>query len=356
MTEKLKNLMHEQAESVDFAAPDLDGMVAVGDRRRRTRGVALVGGLAALAVGAVLVLPGLGGNGDQAVDPVTAPAPTAPLTWASGSVLHLGDEQVDVGHEIHAYVRTADGYAFADPDGVVWSWTDGAATEVGLTDARLPRLVADDEGTLVAWIDRQQPAIMVLDQANGLVTPFAESRPKAVYAVDGRTVYWRDAEGIVAADVATSASGVAQEISSESFDILDVEDGRIAFDEIEGGVSLGPTFAEAIELENDGSAGAFSPDAAWFSLDADEPQVYDTETGQQVTFDLDYGFATGYEWLDDSTVAMIAAKRPTEDAQIVLLKCTVPEGSCETATDELGTSAQLGRTGFRLPTGTRFGD
>ena len=70
-----------------------------------------------------------------------------------------------------------------------------------------------------------------------------------------------------------------------------------------------------------------------------------------MTFDLDYGFATGYEWLDDSTLVMIAARRATDAAQAVVLRCTVPAGTCEPASGELGTFTDLVRDGFALPTG-----
>ena len=354
MTEKLKNLMHAQADSVDFAMPDLDAMTRTGDRRRRTRGVALVGGLATLAVAAALVVPGMITGNDRVGVPATAPPPGAEVTYAVGSALHVGGTRVDVGHEISAYVRTADGFAFVDPDGTVWSWLDGQATEVGTTDARGPRLVADDEGDLVAWVDRQQPAVMVLDQASGEVEAFEKARPADVYAIDGRTAYWRDDDGAVAVDLDTGESRIVDEQARGPRDILAVEDGLVAFGGEGDGPRLGTGPDDGIVLPDVyGSVGAFSPDASWFTIDADDPLVYDARTGQQVSFDLDYGFAAGYEWLDDSTVVMIAGRRPSNDSQAVILTCTVPDGTCEPATGELGTFTELVRTGFTLPTGER---
>ena len=49
MTEKLRALLHDRATHADFATPDLDTLVRAGDRRRRRRSGALVGGVAALA-------------------------------------------------------------------------------------------------------------------------------------------------------------------------------------------------------------------------------------------------------------------------------------------------------------------
>ena len=53
--------------------------------------------------------------------------------------------------------------------------------------------------------------------------------------------------------------------------------------------------------------GAFSPDARYYTADADELQVYDVSTGTRVGLDLDRGFATGFEWLDAETLVVLAA-------------------------------------------------
>ncbi len=37
MTEKLKQMLHERTDSVDFAMPDLDALTRDGDRRIRRR-------------------------------------------------------------------------------------------------------------------------------------------------------------------------------------------------------------------------------------------------------------------------------------------------------------------------------
>ena len=73
-------------------------------------------------------------------------------------------------------------------------------------------------------------------------------------------------------------------------------------------------------------------------------------SGRRVSFDLEgRGFATAYEWLDDRTIAMLAARRPTMDAKAELLTCTVPEGTCEPVA-ELGTFGRI-QSSFALPIG-----
>jgi hypothetical protein len=89
MTEQLKTLMHQQADSVDFTVPDLDAMVRTGDRRRRTRRLGAAGAVAATVAGVALVATTLT-PGQRAVEPAAPAAPAAPLSWVDGSTLHLG--------------------------------------------------------------------------------------------------------------------------------------------------------------------------------------------------------------------------------------------------------------------------
>ncbi|MFA6298860.1 MAG: hypothetical protein WC642_06820, partial [Nocardioides sp.] len=147
MTEKLRSLLHDRATDVDFATPDLDTLVRAGDRRRRRRGGALVGGVAVLAVAGVLMVPALSG-GDDPVGPAThtmstAPLPTGVLSWVTGSVIHAGERETDVGVRIAAYVANDTGYVVAGTDNTVYAVVDGAISEIGRVDADSVRLVTD---------------------------------------------------------------------------------------------------------------------------------------------------------------------------------------------------------------------
>jgi hypothetical protein len=102
--------------------------------------------------------------------------------------------------------------------------------------------------------------------------------------------------------------------------------------------------------------GSFSPDAGYYSADADEPMIFDTRTGEPVALDLDAGFATAFEWLDDTTAVVLASDRPAGDAQASLWTCTVPSGECDPFAEDLGTFDELGGGGFALPVGEPLGD
>lgn len=376
MTETLKDLMHERADGPDFAVPDLDTLFRDGDRRlRRRRAAHAVGGLAALAVVGALVVPQLSGSdANTRNDEVVAvdQLPSAVLTWASGSVLHTLDGQTDLGKQIRAYVRTDAGYVFADASGVVWSFTGGEISRVGSTSAKLPRLVSDDEDSLAGWVDfsGDRPAFVVLDQANGSLTRnddetsaamgalADEDDPAYFYAIDNRTAYWRDARGAVAVDLATGDVRVIDAAARNGFDVSDVENGVIAFNERGLGTVLGADRGDRVDAvvlpQVYGSMGAFSPGADYYSGDADEPQVYDARTGQEVVLDLDYAFATGYEWLDEHALVLIAQETPKSPVQ--LLTCQVPEGTCEVSVPDLGSFDDLASEGFALPVGEHTGE
>ena len=78
MTEKLKQLMHEQASAPHFDPVDVAALVDQGDRRIRRRRWALVGGGAAAAVAVAVVAPALLGG-------ATGPTHSPPAPDATGT-------------------------------------------------------------------------------------------------------------------------------------------------------------------------------------------------------------------------------------------------------------------------------
>jgi hypothetical protein len=342
MTEKLKTLLHDRAIAAEFAAPDLDSIVTRGDRTvRRRRGAT---GIAAVLVtaGAVGVALTVGdGSGPKAVDPATDPVSVAAATWATGSTLHTLQGSSDVGHPIEVYVRTAAGFAFTDPDGVVRTLVDGVVTEVGRSDPDRPRLVADVDGSLVAWTDTSgsKPTYLVTDLAGGPTVllddslepgaDLSEAGPVILDAVDDRTVYLRDGRGAVALEVDTGETTVVDPSAKDWPEIVAAEDGLIAFSGNDG-VEVRTPGREPVTLAGGfGDTAAFSPDGRWVTVDADQPRVYDARTGELQTFALEDEFATGFEWLDEDTLVLIAAETPKSPMR--LLTCEVPDGACSEA-------------------------
>lgn len=369
MTDDLKTLLHDRADRIDFAQPDLAAITRDGDRRARSR--TLRRGAAGLAVAAVtavavsLALPHLGGRPDTTrIGVATQPSGTTPITWVTGSVIHSGDTQIDVGLVVTSFVRTSAGFVFTDPTGLVHAVIDGQVSDIGRGDPDSHHLVADDDDSRVGWFDPtgERAAFVVHDLASGEsyrnVDATQGLEPRATggetgyfFAIDDNTAYWRDTRGVVAVDLAT---GTTEEISTAQRDrigIADAASGQIVFQGSQQ-TRVGPSLEDSIALNySGGDLGSLSSDGRWYTQDADEPVAFNTATGERVVFDLEeYAFASGYSWLDDHTLALIAAKNPgTSSAE--LLSCTVPAGTCQTVVGDLGTLDELVAANFQLPVG-----
>jgi hypothetical protein len=363
MTEKLKTLLHEQAESMDFAVPDLDSLTRTGDRRiRRRRATGLVGGVAALAVVGGLAVTQLGGSDDVRRDPAPAgdPASTARVTWAEGSVLHWPGGSADLGHPIRAYLPTEVGYVFTDGAGAVFSAVEGDVSPVGTIATKQPRIVADHDGPHAAWVDPSGPLprVAVLDQTTGETRFYDTAGLDSVTAIDGDTVYGQAHGTALALDL---ASGTTSPVDAPSgAEVMAAEDGVIISDTgdgdggADGDLVRRPDGTVVTLHQAYTSSATFSPDARWVSIDADEPKVFDTTTGQQVDIDVaGRVFATGFEWLAPDTLVMIASRN--ESGPVELLTCTVPAGTCASTVPDLGSFADL-IPAFAFPVGVELED
>lgn len=354
MSEKLKDLMERSAE-MDFAPVDLDAITTAGDRTVRRRRLAVGGALVALVLVAGSAAVALRGSGDErdhvAEDP--SGAPLGVVTWTWDGELHTTSASYRLGHEVKAYVRTAAGYAFVDPEGIVYSVVDGEVERIGESRRSSIRLVADAEGSLVGWVqeDGEAQRFVAYDLRTREAYAFSrrsdlggnpeESGDNAFYAIDGRTAYVRDRRALLAVDVDTEATRVIDPGAREGSFIAGVEDGQIAFVDGAGDLRVGRSARTAPVLtQMSGSTAAFSPDARYLSLDADEPTVYEVGSGRRVPIDIDGRvFGAGYEWLDASTLVLIASR--TEVGPAELLTCAVPRGGCTQVVADLGTFAEL---------------
>jgi hypothetical protein len=370
MTEKLKTLMHDRATLAEFEMPDVDVLVRAGTQRARRRGLTMVGGAVAATVAAVIAVSALsggpGGSSGPAIanDPLAVDAPS----YGRGSVIHAGDDSVDVGHQVNAYVRTRVGYVVADPSGTVWSVAAGRVSRIGETSATHPHLVSDDEGPLAGWVDGtgERPEFVVFDQStgetvrnddattSGMGVLADEADPAYFYDIDDRTAYWRDQRGAVAVDIDSGELSVVDKKARNGFDLLGVEDGVLAvLVRGQGGVALTGADRHLVLADAPGAPAHFSPDASWVSVDADEPMVFDVQTGERMPLRLDDAFATGYEWLDADTLVMLAASDPSGSFR--LITCEIPAGSCEDAAADLGTEDEL-IADYALPNGEDISD
>lgn len=327
--------------------------------RRRRVGLTAGGFVAASAVvvaTALAVLPGAedtSGRSPIATDP--GGVGTVDVSWVEGSTLHrAGSADLDLGRPALAFVRTSVGYVFADASGAVFSVAGADVEQVGSTDPDALRLLSDPTGPRAVWLDADGTGIVSYDQSSGADLTLEERFTDAVpvlTAMDGDMAYAEVGRQARSVDLVTGETAV---VARNGSSVLDATDGTLALGD-DSGIRLSTTgrlSQDTVLRDSYGDAGTFSPDGAWFSSDADAPQVVSTVTGKPVTFDAPAFFATGYEWLDATTLVMIA--QPAESAPVELLTCQVPDGTCTQAAS-LAAFEVLEGNGFVLPFGVAFG-
>ena len=370
MTGLLKDLMHDRAERMTQPVLDLEAIARDGERRIRRRRV--VGGatgiVAVVALGALLpiVIDRDGGDDKDRI----AVTESALLTWAAGDVIHAGSQTHEIGHDIHAFVSTADGYVVVDPDGAVWSWTGGAAERAGkaLTDSSGSSVVLVADGAWAGWVDSDTHEYVFLDQATGtfLRTPAAPGTGRKhlrLFAIDGTTAYVRDLRGMATIDLVSGTVSVIGplEVSSE---IDDVEGGLILHSLVKNDNDV--TVASR-DLGADGPAlgvrgGDLSPGGRYVmsensATESDTFTLLQLADGKELTPAVarDYDFFLGYAWSDDNTYSAFGIQgiggQHQSDLEIDLLKCRVDTRSCEVADD-----SPRDISDFEIPVGMHIGD
>jgi hypothetical protein len=350
MTELLKDMMNDRADSL--GAPDLDvlGMVREGNRRvARRRTAVLSAGVAAVVVAAIAVPTLLRDAPKRATEVSFAAAFTAhEPSYAIGSEVHIDGRTFDVGHPVHAFVQTTAGVVFTDKAGTVWA-SDGSRTvEVGNTEAKYPHLEAD--GPRVAWTtyrDGAAPEYTVYDQSTGeiLSTPFDTGNDgpteydDALFAVDGVDVYFRDSRGIVRWNV---ESGEQTSLGRpHGLEVQDVKSGMLAqrvVDPDEGTTTVyfGRDFLDVGTAL--WSTLALSPDGRWAlgEESSDTPALADTADGSFFSIDVPgYDFFVGYGWVDSETYFGLGLNQPWESTPADLLECEVG-GACTVTGSAVG--------------------
>lgn len=362
MTGLLKDVMTERADRLDSPTIDVEAITRAGDRTvRRHRIAGLAAGTAA-AVGIGVAVQLISWPDDLGDNTVASNRP-AVASWAIGSDIHTETETIEVGRTVHAYVRTDVGFVVQDTDGTVWSVTSGEPKRVGTASTDQAALKAD--GPLAGWVEfpaGQAPQFVVFDQATGSILRNSDStepgmgaskdavNPAFLYAIDGRTAYWRDTRGVVRYDINTAEATVLGP-AVNGFDLADVEEGLLVRPD-EGGLES-RTIVSA-DVVADGPAfpvstpAYLSPRATYLmSENGDDFTVFEIATGKELApteAKRAYWFFLGFEWLDDKRY--VAMGQTARDQPVDLLTCVAATGECELSADDVATSEDL-----RLPTG-----
>ncbi|MGN0063204.1 MAG: hypothetical protein ACI379_03090, partial [Nocardioides sp.] len=268
--------------------------------------------------------------------------------------------EFEVPTEVLAMVQTTRGVVYSDAAGDVWAATgDSAATKVGTTARRAPRLVAD--GPHAAWsspVVDGRGAWNVLDHGTGELVSLDGDADSGeftndVQAIDGTTLYLRDARGLVAWDFAADTSTVLGPWR-DNLEVVDVEDGQIAH------LYAATRSARTLTFRVGPALGQGEEVVLWNGLDLSpdgrrvlgesEPDsfaVFDVASGlAQPIKPEGYSFFIGYRWLDADTYLGLGLNQPWESTPVDLLRCDVG-GGCSAAAVGIGTVD----AGFVLPIG-----
>jgi hypothetical protein len=369
MTEKLRDVLQEEAGAARVPPTDLGPVVAAGTRAVRRRRLAGSGAVAAGVALSVMLAPtvvdsvverddepGIAGSGGFEARKVT---------YAQGSTIHYGDETIGVPHEVRSFVQTDDGFVFADEGDTVY-FTNGHDTEAIGHAGAFTHLAADDSGSYVAWVeidDGELPETVAYDTSTGtevLRTSegngpgpgyYSDYHKPAIDAVDGETVYVHNAEGAVAVDISTAESTV---IVPRRVGLLDVAGGRISRDSDFG-------LGVVVSAESGGEERRFpgyedadlSPSGTRVVTSEVQPtqpdelptRVFDTTTGKDLSPAWgNYEWVWTSQWIDDDTFAAYGSSGRHRAAD--LLRCSISRGECTVAMASVGSI-----TDIRLPWG-----
>ncbi len=291
------------------------------------------------------------------------------LSYAVGSVIHSGDQVVDVSpHRVATFVQTDDGFVFTDNSGAIFFSAGAESIPIGQTGQPYGRLLAaDDSGSYVGWVDTGPPLaeFVVYDTSSRseLVRTSEGNQPTGqdtgefelpmIRAIDGQFAYWHSSEGIAAWDL---SSGTGQLLTPRAnYEWLkDVAAGQLARTSGNGQNVIVNADPAAAAPAFDGWFADLSPNAAYLFTDAaDEAKVFDVQDGQEVTPSHDaYPFIAFSQWLDDDRFVAIGIKAGNrETGPLDLLTCSISAERCTVTISEVGSVNELA-----LPTGETLGD
>lgn len=366
MTERLRQLMHDEVGHLSPRTPDAASVLTEGRRlRRRQRlSTALAAGAATAVIVTTAGFVAQGSGGSGATDPSpadAAPDAAAPVAYAVGSDVHLGDVVAQVPDTVHSLHYTSLGVLVrSNPnDGA----SDGSGPE-SLTLVRWDGSTADlgtiPEGVGPATDPAEEVYVLAESRGDGFVAVVRDAAtgdtidevllpdlPKSYWdvpplALDGDTLYVGHRDETSAVDL---ASGEGTTVDGMSGGLPDVRAGRTVVQQRGSLVVRDVTTGEdLLVVDVKGYAwGTLSPDGRFLKVVAEgeltaddyvEPdsiQVHDVSTGEV----RDFAGAYSWGWTADGDLF-----KPVGDT---LTTCDAANGACEEAplTPALPQNAEL---------------
>ena len=356
MTERLSQLLHDEATGLTPPPPDTAAVLGAGRRIRQRRRVAgaVVATVAAVAVTSVGV--GMLGGSPEARDVAPASpdsAVPAPAAYGVGSDVHVGDVVAQVPDTVHSLHYTSVGVLVrsnpnggasdgSGPESLTLVRWDGSTQDLGTipegvgpaTDpTRDVYVLAEAEGDGFAAVVREAETGDVVQK-----TTLPDGKPSywdvPPLALDGDDLYigFRNETkvlGLESGDVATApemAGGLPEVVSGRTV----VQDGGV--------ISVRNAATGEVLLDVDAEEygwGSLSPDGRYLRVVIDdmEPQplqVYDVATGEVQEFPMSYDWG----WTTDGDLFKASGA--------TLTRCEADTGDCtDTAVADLGRNPDL---------------
>jgi hypothetical protein len=293
---------------------------------------------------------------------------TFPFAYAVGSVIHSGDDQIDVGVHVESMVQTARGFVFADPRQRVYEERNGHTRQIGRLASRPSHLVVGDDGRLVGWWDGERFQLWTgptgkTDSVD--VGKLGNDPPPSVRAIADSHVWFWNGGQTWAADKPSSDDVYRVTGFDGSDTIQDAAAGKMLVQVGEPGDPSGLAVIDEVtrdhpsapsglapQVRNIGT-GDLSPDARhWFTDDRDQFAVFDSATGQrQDPAHPGFEFAAPYQWLDNDSMAVLAVPNASRMDHISLLTCRVSTNACTVTASDIGRYRDVA-----IPDGAALGD
>jgi hypothetical protein len=377
MTGLLKDTLTERATSVEEPPLDLDAIIRTGDtriRRRRTTAIVAVAAASALVIaGGVVTAKNL-----AAQEPASG-VPTFKErrpTYATGDTIHFGTDVIKVGPDkIASFIQTDAGFVFTAANGTVY-FTDGRGSlRIGGGDRRL-ELTADDDGTVVGWVDETAPVreFVLYDVAAGRelartptgneagLPPSADREPRII-AIDNDQAYLAALDGVHRWDIRRAEDTVLK-AGLRPNALVDVANGRLAYlVDSPGGSTAGIAVAPALgstKVAIGETDGKLSPDGEhFFAESGNETYLYPTAGGGEIKLNsAGHGLLILSTWLDDDHFTTVGMKTMDDEDRtpLDLMTCSVKAASCTVTVPRFAPYPPDNGvpTGWQLPIGKAF--
>jgi len=335
MTEKLRQLMHDEVSDLTPPAPDAAIVLAEGRRlRRRSRVTTAVSAVAVAAVvvtTAGFIAQNTGDSGAKDPGPAGSTAvDAAPPAYGVGSDVHLGEVVAQVPDTVHSLHYTSVGVLVrsnpndgasdgSGPESLTLVRWDGSTADLGtIPEGVGPATDPDRDVYALAEADGDGFVAVVRDVETGETVAEVDlpDLPKSYWevpplALDGDTLYVGYRNEAAAVDLTTGEQSPAAGLGGG---IPDVHGGRTDFHSIEANeVSVldARSGEELLSLDVLGS-GSLSPDgeylllltpgASVFGRDTSPFEVHHVESGSSVTIDEP---ADGWGWTADGALVRV---------------------------------------------------